>query len=1438
MSTKSGRARGKQMNTAILDKIINETSPRSFSSNELDEIMSLSDTSIDTNGKLVQRKMPIWPIGSSDKNKNNTYDDDVNVKSQTKQNQSKSEEDIAKEAVAAAAAAADALGKDLEAMGYDLECRSFIKKHGEDSFTAQSSENDNVERYTSTNTIAPFSEEEVNNNNNDVLKLLRSTSDLIEATRSSSDLIVALRSLSSDEQQDAVCPIATMGSNGTGPMMVLTPPENDERSMASNKKRDTNSISSRKSNRAIQSQPSNKSFRSQKSLISCRSQKNNTATSSIKSQKTSSSRRTSKIHIDRLPKQELDQRKSSEPVIVETVTSIPSTLSQYHVQYTTTSSGDDDEPLKLMASPSQQKTMISHQSPTVIHEETVIVSDGANTEEEIPIEVTDVESTKIAKTDRKIPKTKGTSRNLETQSYHVPSTLRTQQPPKLQESRDLSSPERIPKILRSTSEGGKPNTGGTNPAKFHRSSQRHVRNSGIIKDGTVKSKSSYWSAKGTSKKSWKSRITNKSQSPQDQEDDDDEVSEVSSMASSHAAPPFPILSIPMKNTKKKSIHVDENASNSSKRPPRIPKASSSQRSTTVSVKSNTPNTDVVTEQGYIETKRSIDSRTMDEMSPEGMEMTAIVKNDKDHDDELCGKTVPVDVDLAAVPSMESRSSSKKILKAFSKGSRVSLTKQNNLPIEYPDQTILLEECEKPSEVERAQIESPRKEDTFGITSNLSTEESNEQKAKKQEQIARQLILANMVERQRRIRRSLHTRDTLLKLVNQKTGDDRFDSMTLPPTFETTNPSMRSTAKSAPAHVEYAPPIVPATTTSMTTMPRQAMSINLNDNFIASPATSEMGDESVVSDSTPKVRGGARIFNFLSFSPEKRPRVAKVSKSQQPPLSKVKLIQIPSFGRRSKNVQSDGEQQKKKSKKTIHHRSLFHLKKSDTSKPRANMFSSKKKEDVAPILSEPSEEMPSSNEIEVSTSDMPIIKKNPKVTTYVDLDESFEAIEVAFSKSPDSFSSTLPPMLGADTVLEKIMEEGSCDDVKSFPSSSPDDAPVYDVQPLMISPVHAASNPANGDMLTLTRKAALEDLKKVGASMIASKIDVLPRNNSDNAIKESVESQPKQTTVSFFSAVDKWFFEPMSRSSAIKKYETSNKNIAAATKPTELTDKVFSGLALSVANDVKPTAIGIGTMSTNMLAEKQSVLSPINKDREKTLEYLDQELKSREENSLKSISELEERILDGSIDYNRTVPTHLILNNANDDDGSCLTALNSTLTRTMPHSTQDRFSHGKDDVSTLSDVLTMDQWNEIAEAAYTVERALKNIEHSGGLKSTKSDTNNSKPSFAFINDEVEDALHILSKHAARLGVSESDILMALGGSSYDDETEVETLDPSILAQQLSRSPGPRAKARHVNQLATTDEDDMETAVTMDDGTTNSLTIGEEILEVLQMYMAKK
>ena len=56
--------------------------------------------------------------------------------------------------------------------------------------------------------------------------------------------------------------------------------------------------------------------------------------------------------------------------------------------------------------------------------------------------------------------------------------------------------------------------------------------------------------------------------------------------------------------------------------------------------------------------------------------------------------------------------------------------------------------------------------------------------------------------------------------------------------------------------------------------------------------------------------------------------------------------------------------------------------------------------------------------------------------------------------------------------------------------------------------------------------------------------------------------------------------------------------------------------------------------------------------------------------------------------------------------------------------------------------------------------------------------------------------------------------------------------SSLDQPPSRSPGPRAAKRQMQ-----DDNDWETA-TLEDGTFNSLTIGEEILQVLQMYMARK
>jgi hypothetical protein len=1387
MSTKSGVSYG--TNKHKMEKLLSEISPRSLTSNENDEVVSLSDTSNDTNTK---REMPIWP-GSSNKNDTPRVHDESDYSPTSRGDDEASPSAMLdkKATTDAATVAAEALGKDLEAMGYDLECRSFIKKRGEDSFTSKSLEEDAVERYT----VAPFSEEDETKNADDVIKLLRSTSDLIEATRSSSDFIVALRSLSSEEQD--VHPIGSVLSSGTGPMMIISPPSIEA---AQDKEApsvpEITSASGRISCHVEPSQPSDRSVRSQKSVVTTKSNRTNkskaiSTTASVKSRRsqntthTSRSRRSSKTPVEDIPMQQSEQRRiPAAPVLVETVTSIPSTLSQYNVQYTTTASTDDNQPLLLTVSPSQKAMTYE---PKVNQDETILVC--ANTEEKESNDEVAADRTKLMIVTKK-SKSKGSCRNLETGSYHIASTLPSPMPEvgNNNSSKDGSS-ERLPKLLRSASEGGKARS-----IKQFTAKRSPIRQMSSQKDGTVKSRRSYWSGKGVGSKS----RTSKCYSTQE---NDDDASEVSSVASSRASPPFPILSIPMKSrtmsTNNKSAVVSDSLI---KRPPRAPNSTSSQRS-----KGSISKHEVVIQQGYIETKRSVDSRTLEEMSPEGMEMTAVEnqvsKVERDVSGNNNSSVEPMEYLLYTVPSVESKVSTKNILKAFSMGSKASKSKCRN---DIPTQPNKLPIPEDTTKCETSHI----KEDMLGITSDISVEEDKEEAAKEKEQIARQLILANMVERQRRAQRSMQARDKLLKLVHEKGSGDKFETMTLPPTFERTNPTMRS-AVTAPAQMKYLePPMSPATATSVTTMPREDLTSN-NHNFL------ETCDDSIVSDATPKTRGGARIFSFLSFSPEKRRRDAVEKKSKQAS-SKLNSSHAPTGRRNSKTSSSTlpiREEEAnvaivRKGKKKVANRPK-------KSKTRPSIFSIGKKKKASKLVSQPVVELPKPDDvfettiIESMKEQDQIMKKNPKVT-YVDLDDSFEAIEVAFSTSPQSYNSPLPPMLGTDAILEKIVEEGSYEDLRSIPSDQ-DNAPVYNVKPLMISPMLAISTQQNEDMLTLTRKAALDDLKKVGASMIANASEVSPRNNKEEVIVESVESPTKQTHFSFLSAVDKWFFDPLGskQSSIDKKHE--NPDTAKATdwakEGKQLTEAVLSGSAFT-SDEAKP----------------------MSKDREETLEYLDQELKSREESSLKSLTELEEKMLDGSVVYNRTVPTHLTLNHMNQDDSSCLTALDSTLTRKFPSKNNiGNVSTRNDDVSTLSDVLTMDQWNEIAEAAYTVERALKKIEQSGGLQSAKSDANSSKPSFAFINDDVEEALHVLSKHAARLGISESDILLAFGGST-DDGTELEGMDQSILAQQLSRSPGPRRLPRTDNEV------DGET-ITVDDATATSPTIGEEIFEVLKMYMAK-
>lgn len=90
------------------------------------------------------------------------------------------------------------------------------------------------------------------------------------------------------------------------------------------------------------------------------------------------------------------------------------------------------------------------------------------------------------------------------------------------------------------------------------------------------------------------------------------------------------------------------------------------------------------------------------------------------------------------------------------------------------------------------------------------------------------------------------------------------------------------------------------------------------------------------------------------------------------------------------------------------------------------------------------------------------------------------------------------------------------------------------------------------------------------------------------------------------------------------------------------------------------------------------------------------------------------------------------------------------------------------------------WAEIADASLIVERAMDRI-HTFGSDVT--DTSRkvhdllSLESLDTMGDDVEQALRVLRKHATRLGVRESELLLAVKSDGYeskDDEESVRTL----------------------------------------------------------------
>jgi hypothetical protein len=88
---------------------------------------------------------------------------------------------------------------------------------------------------------------------------------------------------------------------------------------------------------------------------------------------------------------------------------------------------------------------------------------------------------------------------------------------------------------------------------------------------------------------------------------------------------------------------------------------------------------------------------------------------------------------------------------------------------------------------------------------------------------------------------------------------------------------------------------------------------------------------------------------------------------------------------------------------------------------------------------------------------------------------------------------------------------------------------------------------------------------------------------------------------------------------------------------------------------------------------------------------------------------------------------------------------------------------------------------------------------------------------------------LKKHAERLGVKESDLLLAVKSR---DETDLDTIFRSVAGGGEVK---PEVKGE--GDTVTADGTVNGTVNTVN-GTVNTLTIGEEILEVFKMYMARK
>jgi hypothetical protein len=165
-------------------------------------------------------------------------------------------------------------------------------------------------------------------------------------------------------------------------------------------------------------------------------------------------------------------------------------------------------------------------------------------------------------------------------------------------------------------------------------------------------------------------------------------------------------------------------------------------------------------------------------------------------------------------------------------------------------------------------------------------------------------------------------------------------------------------------------------------------------------------------------------------------------------------------------------------------------------------------------------------------------------------------------------------------------------------------------------------------------------------------------------------------------------------------------------------------------------------------------------------------------------------------FSDAVPSNLILNKDGEEDASMLTSLQSSARGWK----RNIFS----DAPTINtaDIANAAVWDQIAAASLIVERAIKKIEPSVVSQSSPRSLSPST-----IGPEVEKALLTLKKHAERLGVKESDLLLAV----------------------------------HIEDDSTEEQEDgtMDETNTMDDDCSgNALTMKEEILEVFKMVLKEK